>query len=87
MINKNLPLEEQAKQAFNLRNSFRTAARELMADRELANSLYKTDPNLTWEQVVNKQIEKGLKGDEIFYAIIESSQRSRVSVNVKLGLE
>ena len=87
MIDKSLPLEEQAKQAFNYRNQFRTQARELMADRELAESLYKTDPNLTWEQLIQKQINKGYTGDDIYKAIIESSQRSRKSVNKSLGLE
>ncbi len=87
MIDKSLPLEEQAKQAFNLRNQFRTQARELMADRAIAEALYKTDPNLIWEEIVRKQSEKGLKGDEIYKAIIESSQRSRKSVNKSLGLE
>lgn len=87
MIDKSLPLEEQAKQAFNLRNQFRTQARELMADRATAESLYKTDPNLTWEEIIRKQREKGLKGDDIYKAIIESLQRSRKSVNKSLGLE
>ncbi len=87
MIDKSLPLEEQAKQAFNLRNQFRTQARELMADRATAESLYKTDPNLTWEELVRKQSAKGLEGDDIYKAIIESSQRSRKSVNKSLGLE
>ena len=58
-------LEEQTKQAFNLRNQFRTQARELMADRATAESLYKTDPNLTWEEIVRKQSAKGLEGDDI----------------------
>lgn len=58
MIDKSLSLEEQSKQAFNLRNQFRTQARGLMADRAAAESLYKTDPNLTWEEIVRKQSEK-----------------------------
>ena len=58
-----------------------------MADRTTAESLYKTDPNLTWEEVVRKQSAKGLEGDDIYRAIIESSQRSRKSVNKSLGLE
>ena len=86
-IDKNLSLEEQAKQAFNLRNQFRTQARELMADRALAESLNETDPNFTWEKMVKKQINKGLEGDEIYKEIIRSSQRSRKDANKKLGLE
>ena len=87
LIDKNLPLAQQAKQAFELRNKFRTRARELMADRQLAEQLNRTEPNLTWDQMVNKQIEKGYSGDEIYKAIIESSQRSRKSINQILGLE
>ena len=45
-------LEQQVRLAFDLRNQYRTQARELMADRKLAESLYKTDPNLTWEQII-----------------------------------
>lgn len=58
-----------------------------MAARATAKSLYKTDPNFSWEEIVRKQSEKGLRGDDIYKAIIESSQRSRKSVNKSLGLE
>ncbi len=57
-----------------------------MADRDLANSLDVTDPNLIWDEAVQIQINRGLSGDEIYKAIIESSQRSRLEVNKKLGL-
>lgn len=36
---------------------------------------------------LKKQIDKGLSGDEIYKAIIESSRRSRTSVNQSLGIE
>ena len=87
MIDSSLSLEEQAKQAFNLRNKFRTEARELMADRATAESLYKTDPNWSWEKIVQKQVEKGLSGDNIYKEIIASSQRSRDAVNKSLGVK
>ena len=58
-----------------------------MADRKSAESLYKTDPNLSWEDVIQKQINKGLTGDDIYNAIVKSAQRSRRSVNKSLGLE
>ena len=87
MIDKSLSLEEQVKQAFNLRNKFRTQARELIADRKLAESLYKIDPNRTWEEMIQRQLDKGLTSDDIYKEIIASSQRSRISVNKSLGLE
>ncbi|MCD7947393.1 MAG: hypothetical protein LUG13_03730 [Oscillospiraceae bacterium] len=86
LINNNASLEEQAKQAFNLRNQFRTEARYLMSDRKLADALNITDPNRTWEEMVKIQIDKGFKGDDIYRKIIESSQRSRTSINQILGL-
>ncbi|MVP02560.1 RHS repeat-associated core domain-containing protein, partial [Paenibacillus lutrae] len=85
-IDSTLKLEQQAFQAFKFRNQIRSQARNLMSDRTLAESLAKTDPNLSWEQVVQKQIKKGYTGDDIWRAIIESSQRSRKSVNDKFGL-
>lgn len=87
LIDNSLSLQQQARQAFDLRNQYRMQARELMSDRQLAESLYTTDPNLSWEQIIQKQIDKGLSGDDIYKAIIESSQRSRTSVNHLLGLE
>jgi hypothetical protein len=58
-----------------------------MSDRALAEQLNQLEPNLTWEQIVQKQMDKGLSGDEIYQAIIESSRRSRKSVNKELGLD
>lgn len=85
-IDKNLSLEEQAKQAFNMRNTYRTQARELMKNYILADKLNKTEPNLTWEKIIQKQIDNGLSGNKIYEEIIESSMRSRKDVNKKLGL-
>jgi RHS repeat-associated protein len=87
LINQKLPLEEQAKQAFNLRNQFRKEARELMADRELAEKLNKEEPNMTWDQVVEKYKKQGLSGDDLWNKIIESSQKSRQSVNEQLNVK
>lgn len=86
LLDKKLSLEQQARQAFELRNQFRTEARELMADRNLAEVLNKTEKNLTWEQLVSKKMQEGYSGDELWKAIIESSQKSRASVNESLGL-
>ncbi len=87
LIDKNLTLEQQARQASELRNQFRTEARELMSDRTLAESLYKTDPNMTWEQIVNKYTNKGFSGDSLWQEIINASTRSRTKVNQSLGID
>jgi filamentous hemagglutinin len=87
MIDTTKPLNQQAQQAFNLRNQFRTQARELMSDRVLAESLYKTDPNMTWEQIVNNYSNKGFSGDSLWQEIINAASRSRTSVNQQLGIK
>lgn len=87
IIDKSLSLEQQARQAFELRNQFRTQARELMEDRVLAEQLHKKEPNKTWEEIIQRQRDKGFTGDDIYREIIASSQRSRTSVNKSLGLE
>ena len=85
-INSSASLEEQAKQAFDMRNDLRSTARELMSNRTLADSLSKTDPNRTWSEIVNKYSSQGLSGDELWSKIIEKSQSSRSSVNNGLGM-
>jgi len=85
-INSSASLEEQAKQAFDMRNDLRSTARELMSNRTLADSLSKTDPNRTWSEIVNKYSGQGLSGDELWSKIIEKSQSSRASVNNGLGM-
>lgn len=57
-------LEQQAQQAFNLRNSFRSAARDAMVDQETADMLRTTNPNATWEQVVQRY-SADYSGDEL----------------------
>lgn len=93
LIDKTLSLEDQAKQSFDLRNSFRTDARTLMQDRITADRLFSEETNITWEQLVNKTSTKlsqqGItpSSDKIYQEIIKSSQRSRSSVNKALGVK
>lgn len=67
-------------------NEARTTARELMSDRNLAAELTKSNPNLSWDKIVEKADGKGFEGGDVFREIISSSQRSRTGVNQKLGL-
>jgi len=66
MLNTKQPLEQQTKQAFNLRNQIRTEAGELMADRKLAEKFNQNDPNMTWYQVVEKYKGQGYLGDGLW---------------------
>ena len=84
-INTTLPLRKQAMQAFNLRNAAKIDARAAMADGGAL--LNKTDPIPTIQDVVRRAYhDKGLVGDDMWRSILESSTRSRASVNQALGV-
>ena len=80
-LDKNAPLEQQARQAHAMRNEYRTRARELMKDRAEAARLDREHPHLTWEEAVRKYESKGYTGDEVYKQIIGSSQRSNSEVD------
>lgn len=71
------PLEEVARDAFNMRNSLRTTAREAMTDTEWSKYLMSQERNKTFEQLVEENMGKGLSGDALWNKIIESSMKSR----------
>ena len=73
-------LEARAKDAWGLRNAFRTASRRSMIDQDLATHLNATRPNLTWQQTVEKYGSDWQK-------IIDASQRSNEAVNKALGVK
>lgn len=86
-LDLNASLEAQARQVHALRNKARAAARELMADRNLAAERTKSNLNLSWDQVVEKTVGKGFEGGNVLREIISSYQRSRAGVSQKLGIE
>lgn len=88
LIDKTKSIEEQARQACELRNNNRFVARELMADQEMRKQLDVSDPIITFEELVkNKMTVKGLSRDEAIADILKTATKTRKSVNKKLGLE
>lgn len=87
-IDGSLPIREQALQAFQLRNAAKIEARAMMTDRQAAALLDKTDPIPTLQDIVRKTFNggQGPVGDDMWRAILESSTRSRSSVNQALGV-
>lgn len=75
---------ERALELVETRNALRTHARDLMADSDSAMRLAAREPNKTIEDLVAAGMAKGLRGDDLWNAIAESSYRSRASA---LGLE
>ena len=86
IIDKDLSLFEQAKQAFHLRNYIRIMARLFMKDGIMLEELTVIEPVLLWENLVNQKIAEGFRGNEIWLEIIKGAGRSRASVNRYLGI-
>lgn len=88
LIDKSGSIEEQARQAFELRNGFRTITRDMMEEQETRKELDKTDPNKTFEELLeSKMRRKGLTREEAVADILRTATKTRSSVNKKLGLE
>ncbi|MDR2992797.1 MAG: hypothetical protein LBV11_03030, partial [Bacillus cereus] len=77
MLDKTKSLEEQAKQAFNLRNEIRTGTRSVMKDKDIAEFLNKNEPNRIWEDMITNTKNKGFSGDDVWEEIISSSMKGR----------
>lgn len=87
-IDKRLPLEEQAKKACELRNTYRTQARELMRNQEKRRQLDAEHPNKDFEALVKDKMErKGLSREEALKDIIDTSGKTNKKVDKSLGLE
>ncbi|MEX3654969.1 MULTISPECIES: alpha/beta hydrolase [Mycolicibacterium] len=71
--------EERARQLSAMRNSLRSWAYDLMSNRDAAEFLARATVNPTFEDLVARNAERGLTGDAIFEAIIDSSTHSRLA--------
>jgi hypothetical protein len=89
LLDNTKSLEEQAQQAFNLRNQYRIQARDFMSDRNLADFLIANEQNWSWldyvEYVKNK--EGLVEGQDLWNKIISNSQVSRDGVDKLFKLD
>lgn len=88
LIGKTKSIEAQARQACELRNTYRTQARDLMLDQEKRRALDISDPNKTFEELIDdKMVRKKLSYGEAVEDVLKTSTKTRKSVNKKFGLE
>lgn len=74
LIDKTLPLDQQARQAFEMRNQYRTQARNLMKDQVARKELDVRHKNCTFEELLEHKRKKyGLTENEAYEDIIRSS--------------
>lgn len=74
LVDKTIPLEQQARQAFEMRNQYRIQARELMKDQVSRKKLDIKHKNRTFEELLEHKRKKyGLTESEAYKDIIRSS--------------
>ncbi len=79
LIREGVSAEERARQLSELRNSLRTWTYQLMSNRDAAEFLSRNTTNPTFEDLVARNTERGLTGDAIYEAIVDTSIRSRLA--------
>jgi hypothetical protein len=87
IVDKNAPIETQARQAFEFRNEIRTAARDAMKDRAAAEKLWREDPNLSWDELKARKRARGVPEDKLYDSILQGASKSRDSVDQSLGIK
>ena len=87
-IDKTLPIEQRAKQAFEARNTIRTEARDLMLDQKTRKMLDKEHPNKTFEELVESKMKrKGMTREEAIQDVYDTATKTNASVNKDLGIK
>ncbi len=87
-IDKKLPIEQQARRAFELRNEYRTQARELMRNQKARAEFDREHPNPTFEQILeHKKRKYGLSDEEAYKDIIRSSGTTNKKYDKIAGVE
>lgn len=92
LVDKSQSLENQARQASELRNQFRTQARDLMKDQEVRRQLDLKYPNLPFDYYVKKYSKPDPDGtvptmDEVYRMIIKKSTTSNKTFDKKAGVK
>lgn len=88
LIDTSKSIEEQAKQACDLRNNHKFQARELMKDQNKRKQLDIDDPIISFDELVkHKMQDKNMSYDEAVQDIVKTATKTRKSVNDSLGVK
>ena len=86
-IDETKSLEDQARQAYEMRNNMRSQARAAMADTETAKMLDETFPEPTFEELIDQKMKKkGLTREDAIADIRRSATTTNPNVNKEFGL-
>jgi hypothetical protein len=87
-LEEGLSAEERARRAFQMRREARVTGRAMMTEKRDVLALEERDKakyghpdGPTFDELVQRNQAKGLQGDAVFEAIVESAQRTNGAVN------
>lgn len=87
MIDKTKSIEEQARQAYELRTKFKHQARVAMSDRETADMLEKKRPPKSFDQLLSEKMErKHMTREEAIEDILRTASKTNEGVNKTFGI-
>lgn len=87
-LDKTKPLEDQARQVYDLRTKYKKQAREAMSDASARQDLEKKRPVKTFEELMKDKMErKGMTRKEALEDIIKTSSTTNEKVNEEFGLK
>ena len=87
MIDKSKSIEEQAHEAFDLRNTFKHDARAAMSDETMARYLDYKYPVPSFEKKLeDKMKRKGLTREEALRDIIKTASKTNIKFDKGVGL-
>lgn len=87
LIDKSLSREDQARQAFEMRNKLKREARVAMSDVETADMLERERPVPTFEDLIKSKIKrKGMTREEAIEDILKTASITNADVNKEFGL-
>lgn len=88
IIDTSKSLEEQARQAYELRCQYRTQARDLMRDQDKRKELDISRPNKSFEELLaHKMNDKGMTREEAVKDIIATAGKTNKHVDDLLGVK
>jgi phage putative head morphogenesis protein, SPP1 gp7 family len=88
LIDRTISIEEQAKQAHNFRNTYRTQARDLMKDQDERKKLDLEHPNISFDKLIeSKMTRKNMTREEAVKDVLKTATKTNKEVNKSLGLE
>ena len=88
VVDHSQSIEEQARQAYELRIAYRTQTRDLMRDQIARKRLDEKHPSKTFEELLEDKMQrKGLTREQAIWDIYKTAVKTNSGVNEALGLE